>query len=123
MYIIVNLARKESILFHQGPPPHPGALVDVPQGHRGGGGDGAGDEDAHQAHGMVEDQGQHHPHHNTVEQAGPQGEHGVPRPQGQGVVDHKAGIENLSQNLNAQVLQSDFHGDGVWVEDGQELGG
>ena len=44
---------------------------------------------------MVQNQGQDHPDHNAVEQAGPQGKHGMPRPHGQGVVHHKAGIENL----------------------------
>ena len=80
----------------QSPPPLPPPFVNVPKGHRGGRGNGTGPEDAHQAKHVVQDHRQHHPHHDAVEQAGGQGEHGVARPHGQGVVDHEAGVEDLS---------------------------
>ena len=94
--IFVQLLQSASWSLDQSPPPLPPLFVNVPKGHRGGRGNGAGPEDAHQAKHVVQDHRQHHPHHDAVEQAGGQGEHGVARPHGQGVVDHEAGVEDLS---------------------------
>ena len=46
-----------------------------------------------------------------------------PAPMGRGVVDHEAGVEDLSQNLDPQVLHRQGHGGLVGVEDGKDLGG
>ena len=72
---------------------------------------------------MVQDERQDHAGHDAVEQAGAEGKHGVARAQGQGVVDHEAGVEDLAHDLDPQVLQGDGLGHRVGVEDGQQLRG
>ena len=101
-----------SVSLGQALPPNARPLVEIPQGDGGGRGDGAGPEDADQAEEVVQDERQDHAGHDAVEQAGAEGKHGVARAQGQGVVDHEAGVENLTHDLAPQVLQGD----------GQELG-
>ena len=71
---------------------------------------------------MVQDESQDHTDHDAVEQAGEQGKHGVTRSRGQSVVHHEAGVEDLTQDLDTQVLQGDGHGGGIGIKNAQNLG-
>ena len=83
--------------------PAPGAVE--PHTHRHGTGhrDAAGHIDPVDAEEVVQDHRQDQPHHDAVEEGVPHDEHRVARAGGQGVVGEHGGIEQLADDLDAQV--------------------
>ena len=97
--------------------------VEPADGHRAGRGDGTGDEHAVDTPEVVEENGQHQAEDDAVDKGVPHHEHGVAAAGGQGVVGEEAGVEQLADDLDAQVDDGPLLHLGVGGEDGDQDGG